>query len=226
MALRPARPLSARWAAAAASAGLAALVAVACTSDNPGTPTPAAPRPSASTAAPTAPATAPEAAPTCGSYRAPRPSPGPDQVEVQLAFHCDAEGDAASLFTVYRLVPRSAGPLRAALGALLRGPDAVERAAGLGSFFGDGTAGALRSAAVRDGHAVVDLHDLRGIIPNASSSAGSARLLAQLDAAVFQFPSVTSAEYRLDGSCEAFGEWLQYGGCDRRTRPPGSPGMR
>jgi hypothetical protein len=70
-----------------------------------------------------------------------------------------------------------------------------------------------------DGGAVVDHDDLRKTIPNASSSAGSAMLLAELDATVFQFRSVTSVEYRLAGSCRDFGEWLQFGDCQVRTRP-------
>lgn len=30
-----------------------------------------------------------------------------------------------------------------------------------------------------------------------------------------------AAEYRINGSCEAFTEWLQYGGCEPRTRSSG-----
>ena len=80
----------------------------------------------------------------------------------------------------------------------------------------------LRGVTITEGHAVVDFDDLRPVIPNASSSAGSERLLAQLDATVFQFSSVESVEYRINGDCEAFNEWLQFGGCDRRTRPASS----
>jgi hypothetical protein len=53
----------------------------------------------------------------------------------------------------------------------------------------------------------------RWVIPHARS-AGS----AQLDATVFQFRAVESVEYRLGGDCGAFGEWLQYGGCEAHTR--------
>jgi hypothetical protein len=65
---------------------------------------------------------------------------------------------------------------------------------------------------------VVDFHDLRTVIPNASTSAGSGMLLAQLDATVFQFDSVSSVVYRIEGDCEAFNEWLQFGGCEPRVR--------
>lgn len=107
---------------------------------------------------------------------------------------------------------------RAALEALLRGPTPAEREAGLFSWFSDSTAGALRGAELRDGFLVVDFEGLDRLIPNASSSLGSLLLISALDSTVFQFPTVDSVEYRLDGSCEALGEWLQTG-CDGLRRP-------
>ncbi len=67
---------------------------------------------------------------------------------------------------------------------------------------------------------MVDVGDLRPLIPNASTSAGSEMLLAQLGATVFQFPTVASVEYRIEGSCDAFFEWLQRG-CEVIERPGG-----
>jgi len=154
----------------------------------------------------------------CGRYLSPRFSPSTSQMEVKAYFNCDADGAGTSLFPAYRLVPRSPGVLRASLDALLAGPNATEREARIGSWFSDATAGMIRSVTIRDGHAVVDFDDLRPVIPNASTSAGSARLLSQLDTTVFQFRSVTSVEYRLEGDCSAFNEWLQFGGCKPRTR--------
>lgn len=100
--------------------------------------------------------------------------------------------------------------LASALELLLRGPLPEERARGLYSWFSAETAGALRSASVDPtGHAVVDFRDLRPLIPNASTSAGSAMLLQQLNGTVLRVPGVRSVEYRMQGSCEAFWEWLQ-----------------
>lgn len=109
-----------------------------------------------------------------------------------------------------------AGPastdLRHALEQLLRGPTAQAQAGDHYSWFSARTADALRSVTVDStGRATVDFHDLRPLIPNASSSAGSALLLDELDSTVFQFPDIRSVEYRMDGSCELFWEWLQYG---------------
>lgn len=154
-------------------------------------------------------------------WRAAGDRAGEEEMLVTAYFSYEpAEGRSGEpLRAVHRVRPRSPAVLQAALEVLLAGPTAAEREADLGSWFSSRTATMLRSVTLRDGHAVVDLDDLRPIIPNASTSAGSRRLLAELDATVFQFPTVESVEYRLEGDCEAFNEWLQRGGCDARTRP-------
>jgi hypothetical protein len=157
---------------------------------------------------------------SCGGYRSPRHQPGTGEMEVKAYFTC---GETL-LVPAYRLVPRSSATLRASLEALLAGPSADERRASLASWFSADTARMLRSVTMDDDHhAVVDFDArLPDVIPNASSSAGSTQLLSQLDATVFQFRSVESVEYRLGGDCEAFSEWLQYGGCEPRTRAASS----
>lgn len=108
-------------------------------------------------------------------------------------------------------VRRSVDPAspQGALDALLAGPTEIERAEGLTSWFSDETARALGSTSLRDGFLVVDFRGLDALIPGAGSSAGSEQLLTALDSTVFQFEAVDSVEYRLDGSCRAFWEWLQ-----------------
>lgn len=156
----------------------------------------------------------------CGDDDATRP--GADEMTVTVWFSCDGTDGDPRLGSVTRIVPRSPRVLTATLGELLAGPTAAERSRSLSSWFSTATKDMLRSVSTSDGRAVVDLDgDLRQVISGASSSAGSARLLAELDANVFQFPSVQSAEYRLDGSCEAFTEWVQIGGCEPRRRPEG-----
>lgn len=124
-----------------------------------------------------------------------------------------------STVEVMRDAPPGRATLDAALRQLLRGPTESERAAGIHSWFSDTTAGALRFAAVDDaGRAIVDFADLRELIPNASTSAGSGMLLRELNATVFEFADVQSVEYRMEGSCAQFFEWLQYQ-CETMTRP-------
>jgi hypothetical protein len=119
---------------------------------------------------------------------------------------------AEAAATVRRPAPTGVEPLRGSLEALLAGPTAEERAAGIESWFSEETADALRSVTVDSaGHAIVDFTDLRQAIPNAASSTGSRLLLVELNGTVFQFPEVRSVEYRMEGSCDLFWDWLQYG---------------
>ena len=147
---------------------------------------------------------------------APRVDPEPDLLppdSLLLVFSRDEEPVLVSR-------PADGAPdLASALELLLRGPLPEERARGLHSWFSAETAGALRSATVdATGHATVDFRDLRPLIPNASTSAGSAMLLQQLDGTVLRVPGVRSVEYRMEGSCEAFWEWLQRS-CEVVRRP-------
>jgi hypothetical protein len=67
----------------------------------------------------------------------------------------------------------------------------------------------LRLVSLSQGVAAIDFEDFRRTIPNASSSCGSALLLAQLDRTAMQFPTVSRAVYSFNGSRRAFYEWLQ-----------------
>jgi hypothetical protein len=101
---------------------------------------------------------------------------------------------------------RVAGAVR----KLLAGPTAAERRAGVTSYlFSRRTAGMLRSVAVRDGVAHVDLRDLRGVLPKARTSCGRTSLLSQLNTTVMQFLSLHSARYSINGSERTFYRWLR-----------------
>ena len=113
------------------------------------------------------------------------------------------------VFPVSRTVA-AAAPLRPTLEALLAGPSAAEQALGYEGWFSAETEGLLRDVRVDSGVAHVDLEaQLRTVIPNASTSCGSAGLLAQLDQTVTQFPTVIEPRYSLGGDEAAFYEWLQ-----------------
>jgi hypothetical protein len=141
------------------------------------------------------------------------PAPPPGERTVQVVFSCDEQPVGT-----WRAVPGTAqDTLAFALEALLSGPTAAERASGLSSFFSHQTAGMLNGAAVRDGVAYVDFRDFSGIVPNASTSAGSAELLDQIAGTIFQFDGIREAELSFDGSCDAFWNWIQRG-CERLAR--------
>lgn len=113
--------------------------------------------------------------------------------------------------TVAPVVRQVAGPVdvAVALRELLRGPTGAEAAAGFTSLFGPATADALLDVRIVEGIAHASFRDLRAAIPNASSSCGSAALLAALDATLAAVPGVRGARYSFGGDEAAFYEWLQ-----------------
>lgn len=151
----------------------------------------------------------------CPDYSMDRPEPATGQMVVTVFFTCGIDADPVP---TYRLATDAPGVLQATLEALLTGPTGAEKDAGLQSWFSPDTAGMLSGVTIESGQAVVDFHDLPGVIPNASTSAGSRLLMSQLDATVFQFSSVESVIYRIEGDCAAFNEWLQASGCVTHTR--------
>jgi spore germination protein GerM len=114
---------------------------------------------------------------------------------------------------VLRDAPQQEAQVEVAIKELLKGPTSEEQAKGFYSFFSSETEGMLHSVSVTDtGRAVVDFQDFREHMNNASTSAGSAQLMQELGKTIFQFDEIKEVEYRLDGSCDTFFDWLQ-GSC-------------
>jgi hypothetical protein len=157
----------------------------------------------------------------CGDGAPPEGGPGedapgdsaPPTAATTLYF---VRGDAPA--PVQRTVAGEPGP-ETTLRALLQGPTAQEREAGITSWFSDATADRLHSLSLAEGgRLVVDFNNLQEVIPNASSSTGSTFLLLELNSTLFQHPEVEVIEYRMEGSCQAFWGWLQYE-CQDVRRP-------
>jgi hypothetical protein len=133
--------------------------------------------------------------------------PGRDTstVEVTVIF---SRGERSA--PVIRRLPDGRAVLRGTIEQLLEGPSERERAEGVDSWFSERTAGMLRGVSIDgSGRAIVDFADFSSIIPNASTAAGSAMLLRELNGTIFQFDNVRSIEYRFAGSCERFFNWIQ-----------------
>lgn len=141
------------------------------------------------------------------------PPPPEGLATVQVVFSCDEEPAS----TWRPLADGTQDTLRFALEALLEGPISAEQAVGLHSFFSEATGGMLNDVTVVDGVAYIDFQDFSGVIPNASTSAGSRMLLDQIAGTVFQFDAITEAELSFDRSCDAFWNWLQRD-CERLQR--------
>ncbi|MGW4213567.1 Gmad2 immunoglobulin-like domain-containing protein [Lentzea sp. NPDC004789] len=149
------------------------------------------------------------AAPTSTTPTSAPASSSAGTTNLLVYFHRGTPGDPGKVVAVPRSVPKTAAVATAALNELLPGPTAAERADGYWSMFVPGTAHSLKSVRVADGVAHVDFHDFRNVIPNASSSFGSAALLAELDTTLRQFLTVKSTVYSFDGDVASFYQWLQ-----------------
>jgi hypothetical protein len=67
----------------------------------------------------------------------------------------------------------------------------------------------VRGVRVTGGTGFAGFRDFRRLLPNASSSHGSAALLAELDATLKQFPTIKRTLYAFNGDVAAFYTWLQ-----------------
>ena len=135
---------------------------------------------------------------------------------VYLGKTCDT--DCSKTYPVQRTVPRTSGVTRAALIELLKGPSAQERAQGYTGWFSPATEGGLRDVRVTGGTAYVDLADLRATIPNASTSCGSAALLAELTETTTAAAHVDTVRFAIDGQPAIFWGWLERGCEDTNDR--------
>lgn len=108
--------------------------------------------------------------------------------------------------------------LEAALEALLAGPTPEEEARGITSFFSEATADLVAEVTLEGDSAMVNVRDLRTLLPNASSSTGSFFFLSELNGTVFGLPGIERVEYRMEGSCEDFWNFLQRS-CQEVRRP-------
>ncbi|MGB9357521.1 MAG: GerMN domain-containing protein [Acidimicrobiia bacterium] len=135
----------------------------------------------------------------------------PDGVTVHLAFSAGDGSDCSEVVAVPRLVAANADPMKAAFDLLVAGPTVDEVADGASSFFSEATAGSVRSATLDGDLLTVDFEDIRNDLNNASTTCGSEALLAQLTGTAFQFVEVERVTYTIDGSCDAFFNWIQRG---------------
>jgi spore germination protein GerM len=121
------------------------------------------------------------------------------------------EGDAAcsQIAAVVRQVPRTQRVARAALQELFAGPTPKERAEGYRSWFSENTRGILKDVRIEGRTAYVDLHDLRPLIPGATSSCGSAEFFAQVEATLEQFQTVERVVLAIEGESRRFYDWME-----------------
>jgi hypothetical protein len=119
--------------------------------------------------------------------------------------------DCSKVYSLNRIIPKTVEVAKAALKELFKGPTEEEKSQGYTSWFSKETQDILKSVKVKNGTAYVDLKDLRQMIPNASTSCGSAEFFAEVEATLQQFPTVDKVIFAIDGKPATFYEWMQIG---------------
>ena len=132
---------------------------------------------------PTAESSTPAATPTEDG------TPTTESIELEVWFTQDGD-----LFLTHREVPKTEGVGRAAMEALLEGPDDLESGVDVFSAIPEGTE--LLDLSIADGVATVDLS---GEFESGGGSASMFARLAQVVYTLTQFPTVDGVEFRLDG---------------------------
>ena len=121
--------------------------------------------------------------------------------------------DCGLVFSVNREIPAADDLLTPTINALLAGPTEQETSLGFTSWFSEATASSLISARVVDSRVYVNFTDFSSIIPNASSSCGSAQLLSSLKYTIIASTGADDVLFAFDGDPQPFWEWLQMS-CD------------
>jgi hypothetical protein len=119
--------------------------------------------------------------------------------------------DCSKVYLLNRIIPKTLEVAKAALKELFKGPTEEEKSQGYTSWFSKETQDILKSVKVKNGTAYVDLKDLRPMIPNASTSCGSAEFFAEVEITLQQFPTVAKVIFAIDGKPATFYEWMQIG---------------
>ncbi len=135
---------------------------------------------------------------------------------LRVYYPCGLSPIATDRAWAYRAVPETELVLTSTLTEMVKGPDAEEQGEGFRTPFGADSEDSFLSVSLNAGDAIVDLGE--GLFgPSAATDAGAQALVSTLNANVFQFSTISSVEYRLNGSCDAFWDEVQ-GTCARVTR--------
>jgi len=146
---------------------------------------------------------------TTTSTLAATPSEPESTQTVRVAFAIGG-GDCADVALFERSVAAALDPVETAFRNLVAGPTGEEAARGADAIvFSVETSGTVQSVTLDNGLLSVDFSDFREVIANASTSCGSMSLLSQLNTTAFQFEEVERVRYLIEGSCDAFSNWLQ-----------------
>jgi len=119
--------------------------------------------------------------------------------------------DCDKVYPVKRSITKTLGVAKASLEELFNGPTEEEKSEGYVSWFSQETKDILKSVKIEDNTAYVNLEDIRQIVPNVSTSCGSAEFLAEVETTLKQFSTLDRVIIAIDGKPSTFYEWTQIG---------------
>ena len=142
--------------------------------------------------------------------------PGQGSTVLRVFYPCGSIDLATGGTFVYREVPPTDLVLTTTLREMVKPLEQEEQGLGFKSPFPEDAEGSFRGVSISDGTAFVEFS--AAVFPDgADTPEGAQILLSTINANVFKFDTIRAAEYRLDGSCDAF--WQQLGsGCEVVTR--------
>jgi spore germination protein GerM len=153
------------------------------------------------------------------SVSAPKGSTNPLETSIIYFSNSKKAGsntDCGLVYGVQRFIDPNVSVYEASLNQLFQGPTEAEKNQGFSSFFSNKTKNILKSVKVSGTTAYVNLTDIRTIIPNASSSCGSAQFLSSVEETLKHDRKITAVRYAIEGSPQDFYDWIQIG-CDQKT---------
>lgn len=110
-----------------------------------------------------------------------------------------------------------------ALTELLKGPAPEEISQGYTSFFSEKTKLILKNLKIKDETAYVNFYDFRSIIPNVSTSCGSAEFMAEIETTLKQFPNIKKVIFGIEDKPAVFYEWIHLGCTEENNNCDGRP---
>jgi hypothetical protein len=146
--------------------------------------------------------------------REPVPESGPpvEQQQEVFVYRACAAAAPGELMAQPRQVSADLDPVAGAIGALLRGVTAEERARGCSSYFSAQTESVLRSVHYSaDDTIVVDFRDFSAAIPDVPGAKSflPPGVMAELTWTIFQqFPAIEAVHFSFEGSERDFWTWL------------------
>ncbi|HBB03143.1 MAG: Spore germination protein-like protein Gmad2 [Candidatus Peregrinibacteria bacterium GW2011_GWF2_38_29] len=125
--------------------------------------------------------------------------------------------DCGAVFATERNMPKNKNLTEIALKELFKGPLTGEKSLGYSSPFSSETSNILQGIKIENKTAYINLIDIRKLMPNVTTSCGSAQFMSEIEKTVKYNTGVENIVIAIDKNPKTFYEWMQIG-CDKKTK--------